>query len=76
LPQSWFQPDRPASAEPTVLVDGVVHPLLPDTAVTDLLADLGRQDARSVSIDGRPLPRRRWDDTLLEPGVEIRIGEP
>ena len=75
LPQRWFRPDPLATAEPIVFVDGLAHPLLPDTAVTDLLADFGRLDARSVSIDGRPLPRRRWDDTLLEPGVQVRIGE-
>jgi sulfur carrier protein ThiS len=60
--------------EQVVTLDGVPTLLEPDTAVTDLLADAGRDDARSVSINGVAVPRRVWDDRLLAPGDVIETG--
>ena len=73
LPPAWFRPDPETGTERVVLVDGVAQPLPPETAVTDLLADLGRSNATAVSRNGLPVPRRRWDDTLLAPGDDIRV---
>ena len=41
--------------------------LPPDTAITDLLGDLGLSPTK-VRHNGLPVPRRLWDDTLLAPG--------
>lgn len=74
LPNAWFA--APAAApEPRIAVDGVEHLLLPDTAVADLLLDLGRSDAARVTRNGVVVPRRRWDDTLLAPGDALTIGD-
>lgn len=55
----------------TVVVDGRPVAWLPDTAVTDLLADLGMRPTRVV-LNRVPLPRSRWDDAVLRPGDDIR----
>jgi sulfur carrier protein ThiS len=73
LPAAWFASTPAASVAPVILVDGVAHPLPPETAVTDLLADLGRESATSVAVNGVPVARRRWDDTLLAPGDDVRV---
>jgi len=73
LPPAWFDRTPASTAEPTILVDGAAHALVPDTAIADLLADLGRPGAAAVAVNGVQVPRRRWDDTLLAAGDEIEI---
>lgn len=70
LPAEWFA----LPPVPTVRVDGIIVPLLPDTAITDLLADLGRTPKR-VSVNGAIVPHRRWDDTLLAPDDQVQLDD-
>ncbi len=59
-------PARTAS-ERTVVLNGAPVPLLPDTAITDMLGDFDLEPA-TVRRNGAAVPRRLWDDTLLVPG--------
>lgn len=63
---SALLPNR-ADVERVVFVDGVPVALVPETAVTDLLADLGITPSR-VRRNGVAVPRRMWDDAVLSPG--------
>jgi sulfur carrier protein ThiS len=56
-----------------VVVDGAVVELPPDSAVADVLADLGLRPSR-VTRNGVPVPRRTWDERLLEPGDVIETS--
>ncbi|MBA3415564.1 MAG: hypothetical protein H0U10_10110 [Chloroflexia bacterium] len=73
LPPAWFDAGPTSKASAVVVVDGVAHPLPPETAVTDLLADLGRSNATAVALNGVTVARRRWDDTLLAADDDLRV---
>ncbi len=55
----------------TVELNGEAVPLVPHSAITDLLADNGLDGIRTVTINGVSVPRRGWDDRLLETGDRI-----
>ena len=67
------KPFPPPETEPTILVDGSALRLVPDTAITDLLADLDRVRAAAIAVNGVQVPRGRWDDALLAPGDVVEI---
>ncbi len=58
-------------AEQTVTLNGDVVPLEPDTSVADLLADAGLSGMGRVTVNGVAIPRRGWDDRLIEAGDRI-----
>ena len=60
--------------EITILVNGETREILPETRVTDLLAQLGLHAGRvAIEYNLQILPRTKWQDTRMAAGDRLEI---
>lgn len=58
-----------------VNVNGIARKLDDGAKISDVLAILGYESGRglAVALDGHVVPKSRWDDQILRPGMRIEV---